>query len=134
MSWAVAGGPGPREAAAWHALSGPGCCRSAWCRSRCGYMRRPSRTSFHQFEKGTADRLRYQRVSERTGHEVEYSDVVKGAGIGGGDYVLLSQDELDEIAPGRSRLLDIHQFADAGGAGPPPLPQARLPRPCGPRR
>jgi DNA end-binding protein Ku len=49
---------------------------------------------------------------------VEYSDVVKGAGIGGGDYVLLSQDELDEIAPGRSRLLDIHQFADAGGIDP----------------
>ncbi len=79
---------------------------------------KPHQPAFHQFEKGTADRLRYQRVSERTGHEVEYSDVVKGAGIGGGDYVLLSQDELDEIAPGRSRLLDIHQFADAGGIDP----------------
>jgi non-homologous end joining protein Ku len=34
---------------------------------------------FHQFEKGTADRIRYQRVNERTTDEVEYSDVVKGA-------------------------------------------------------
>ncbi len=69
--------------------------------------------SFHQFEKGTTDRVRYQRVNERTGHEVEYSDVIKGAGTGGGNYVLLSRDELDEIAPGRSRSLDIHQFVDA---------------------
>jgi hypothetical protein len=48
---------------------------------------------FHQFEKGTADRIRYQRVNERTGDEVEYSDIVKGADIGGGNYVLLDQDD-----------------------------------------
>ncbi len=57
--------------------------------------------AFHQFEKGITDRIRYQRVNERTGHEVEYSDAVKGADIGG-NYVLLSQDELDSVAPGRS--------------------------------
>lgn len=67
---------------------------------------------FHQFEKGTADRIRYQRVNERTADEVEYSDIVKGADIGGGNYVLLDQDELDSIAPGRSRLIDIHTFVD----------------------
>src|SRR5260221_14023787 len=72
----------------------------------------PPQPSFHQFEKGTADRVRYERVNERTGHEVEYSDIVKGAGTGGGKYVLLSRDELDEIAPGRSRSLDIHRFVD----------------------
>ena len=31
---------------------------------------------FHQFEEGTADRIRYQRVNERTGDEVDYSDIV----------------------------------------------------------
>lgn len=67
---------------------------------------------FHQFEKGTADRIRYQRVNERTADEVEYSDIVKGADIGGGNYVLLDQDELDSIAPGRSRLIDIRTFVD----------------------
>ena len=74
--------------------------------------------AFHQFEKGTTDRIRYQRINERTGHEAEYSDVVKGAAIGGGNYVLLSQDELDAVAPGRSRSLDIHQFVDAGEIDP----------------
>jgi DNA end-binding protein Ku len=72
---------------------------------------------FHQFEEGTADRIRYQRVNERTGDEVEYSDIVKGADIGG-DYVLLDQDELDSVAPGRSRLMDIRTFVDAGDIDP----------------
>jgi DNA end-binding protein Ku len=72
---------------------------------------------FHQFEEGTADRIRYQRVNERTGDEVEYSDIVKGADAGG-DYVLLDQDELDSVAPGRSRLMDIHTFVDTGDIDP----------------
>lgn len=70
------------------------------------------RPAFHQFEEGTADRIRYQRVNERTGDEVGYADVVKGADIGGGNYVMLDQDELDSVAPGRSRSLDIHTFVD----------------------
>ena len=74
--------------------------------------------TFHQFEKGTADRIRYQRVNERTGAEVGYSDIVKGADIGGGSYVMLSQDELDSVAPGRSRLLDIHTFVDTDDIDP----------------
>src|SRR5262249_5929361 len=68
--------------------------------------------SFHQFEKGTKDRIRYQRVNVRTGKEVDYGNIVRGAEIGGGDHVLLDQDDLDEIAPGRSRSLDIATFVD----------------------
>jgi DNA end-binding protein Ku len=70
----------------------------------------PHRPAFHQFEEGTADRIRYERVNERTGEEVGYADIVKGADIGGGNYVMLDQDEPDSVAPGRSRSLDIHSF------------------------
>jgi DNA end-binding protein Ku len=66
--------------------------------------------SFHQFEKGTSDRIRNHRVNERTGDEVDYEDIVKGADVGGGRYVMLDPDELDAVAPGRSRSLDIHRF------------------------
>jgi hypothetical protein len=55
---------------------------------------------FHQFEKGTADRIRYQRVNERTTDEVGYSDIVKGAETGGGHYVMLDQDEPGRHGPG----------------------------------
>jgi DNA end-binding protein Ku len=67
---------------------------------------------FHQFERGTADRIRNHRVNERTGEEVEYSDIVKGKEVGGGDYVIVERDELADIAPGRSRTIDITTFVD----------------------
>ena len=67
---------------------------------------------FHQFERGTADRIRYKRINERTGKEVEYSDVVKGVGVGGGEHVIVEPDELADIAPGRSHSLEISTFVD----------------------
>jgi DNA end-binding protein Ku len=74
--------------------------------------------SFHQFEKGTNDRIRYQRVNERTGKEVDYGDIVKGAEVSRGKYVMIEQDELDSVAPGRSRALDIQRFVDVDEIDP----------------
>jgi DNA end-binding protein Ku len=74
--------------------------------------------TFHQFQKGTADRIHYQRVNERTGEEVEYSNIVKGADVGGGNYVMLDQDELDSVAPGRSRSLEIRTFVELDDIDP----------------
>lgn len=68
--------------------------------------------SFRQFQRGTSDRIRYKRVNERTGEEVPFSDIVKGADVGGGDYVIIEPDELDAIAPGRSRTIDIDAFVN----------------------
>jgi DNA end-binding protein Ku len=68
--------------------------------------------SFRQFQRGTSDRIRYKRVNERTGEEVPFADIVKGAEVGGGDYVIIEPDELDAIAPGRSRTIDISAFVD----------------------
>jgi DNA end-binding protein Ku len=73
---------------------------------------REHEVSFHQFQKGTSDRIRYQRVNERTGKEVDFGDIVKGAEVGKGDYVMLDPDELDSVAPGRSKSLEIHRFVD----------------------
>jgi len=79
---------------------------------------REHEVSFHQFERGTTDRIRYLRVNERTGKEVDYGDIVKGADVGEGEYVLVDRKELDEIAPGRSKSLDIHQFVDLDDIDP----------------
>ena len=68
--------------------------------------------SFRQFERGTSDRIRYKRINERTGKEVAFSDIVKGAEVGGGEYVIIEPEELDQIAPGRSRTIDINTFVD----------------------
>jgi DNA end-binding protein Ku len=73
---------------------------------------------FHEFQRGTTDRIRYQRVNERTGDEVEYPDIVRGVSVGDGNYVLLDRDELDSAAPGRSRLLEIRTFVDRDDIDP----------------
>jgi DNA end-binding protein Ku len=67
---------------------------------------------FHQFQRGTSDRVRNKRVNERTGREVEFDDIVKGADVGDGEHVVVEPDELDAVAPGRSRSLDISDFVD----------------------
>jgi DNA end-binding protein Ku len=67
---------------------------------------------FHQFQRGTSDRIRYKRVNERTGREVDFDKIVKGHDVGGGEYVIVEPDELDDIAPGRSRSLEISRFVD----------------------
>src|SRR3954469_3897606 len=73
---------------------------------------------FHQFEKGTSSRIRYERVNEDTGDEVEYEDVVKGAEVSDGEYVILTQEELESVEPGRSRTIDISDFVDAAEIDP----------------
>jgi DNA end-binding protein Ku len=67
---------------------------------------------FHQFQKGTSDRIRYKRVNERTGREVPYEKIVKGHDLGDGEYVIVEPEELDDIAPGKSRSLEISTFVD----------------------
>ncbi len=66
---------------------------------------------FHQYERGTTDRVRYRRVNERTGKEVGYNDIIKGREVGG-TLVTVEPKELEEIAPGRSRTIDITTFVD----------------------
>ena len=67
---------------------------------------------FNQLERDTNDRIRYKRVNERTGKEVEYSDIVKGYEVGDGEYVIVEPDELTDIAPGRSKSIEIDSFVD----------------------
>jgi DNA end-binding protein Ku len=73
---------------------------------------------FNQFEKGTSDRIRYKKVNERTGQEVESGDVVKGFDLGGGEYVMLTDDELAAAEPERSRQIEITDFVDLDDIDP----------------
>lgn len=73
---------------------------------------------FSQFEKDTPDRIRYKRVNERTGDEVDYSDIVKGYDIGGGDYVIVTPDELEQVEPGKSRTIEITDFVEQQAIDP----------------
>lgn len=67
---------------------------------------------FHQYQRGTTDRIRYQRINERTGEEVAFRDIVRGHDEGDGQTIIIEPSELDEIAPGRSRSIEVTAFVD----------------------
>jgi DNA end-binding protein Ku len=65
---------------------------------------------FNQFEEGTSDRIRYKKINERTGEEVSQDRIVKGYDLGGGEYVILTEEELESAEPKKSRQIEISDF------------------------
>jgi DNA end-binding protein Ku len=73
---------------------------------------------FNQFEEGTSDRIRYKKVNERTGKEVPQDHIVRGFDLGGGEYVILSDEELESAEPKKSRQIEISDFVEQGDIDP----------------
>ena len=73
---------------------------------------------FNQFERGTSDRIRYKKVNERTGKEVQQSDIVKGYDLGGGEYVIITEEELAAAESEKSRSIEITDFVDLDAIDP----------------
>jgi DNA end-binding protein Ku len=74
--------------------------------------------SFHQFQEGTNTRVRNKRVSEKTGKEVPYEDIVKGYEVTKGKYVMVEPEELAEFAPRATRTIDIEDFVSLADIDP----------------
>ncbi|MBA3744919.1 Ku protein [Sporichthya sp.] len=73
---------------------------------------------FNQFQEGTDARVRNQRVNEKTGKEVEYSEIVKGYDLGDGRHVIVTPEELEEVEPGRNSTIEITDFVEAADIDP----------------
>jgi len=67
---------------------------------------------FNQLHKGTSNRIRYKKVDEASGEEVDASEIVNGYDIGGGEYVIVTREELKDVAPGKSEAIEITDFVD----------------------
>lgn len=77
---------------------------------------RPAETradiSFHLVDSRDSARIRYERVNEDTGEEVPWDKIVKGFEYDKGNYVLLSDEEMEQASVEMSRTIDIEQFVD----------------------
>jgi DNA end-binding protein Ku len=73
---------------------------------------------FHQFKEGTRQRIRNKRVSEKTGREVDYDDIVKGYEVEKGRFVVVTPEELEGVAPEKTRTIDIEAFVDLADIDP----------------
>lgn len=73
---------------------------------------------FHQLEAGTGARVRMRRVSEATGEEVPYDQIVKGYELDAGRYVVIEPEELETLKPKASRMIEIEDFVDLADIDP----------------
>jgi len=64
---------------------------------------------FSQFDKN-GNHIRYKRVSEKTGKEVDYGDIVKGYEAKKGQWVMVDPDELAGYKPEATKTVDISDF------------------------
>ena len=74
--------------------------------------------SFNQLEEGTGARIRYKKVSDRTGEEVTPDRIQKGYEISKGRYVVVEAEELASLAPKASHTIDIEEFVDLAEIDP----------------
>jgi DNA end-binding protein Ku len=79
---------------------------------------RPRTLRFRQLHAETKQPVKQKRVDAQTGEEVAYDDIVKGYQVPDGGYVVVDPDELDELAPEASRLVDIRDFVELADIDP----------------
>jgi DNA end-binding protein Ku len=67
---------------------------------------------FHQLNSDTGHRIAQKRVDSVTDEEVPYEKIVKGFELTKESYVVVTPEELDSIAPEKTRAIDIEDFVD----------------------
>jgi DNA end-binding protein Ku len=69
---------------------------------------------FKQLRESDHSAIRYKRVAESDGEEVDFPDIVRGYEVETGKYVVFTDDELEAASPDSgAKLVDVVQFVDA---------------------
>jgi Ku protein len=79
-------------------------------RSFCTRTSEREKIRFHQINKETGNRIRYQKVDAESGDEVDQDDIIKGYEAGKGSYIELEPEELEAAAINSTRMIDIESF------------------------
>jgi DNA end-binding protein Ku len=73
---------------------------------------------FHQVHRTDGGRIKYKRTCSVDGEEVDYNDIAKGYDLGGGEMVILTDDDFAELPLTSSRAIDVLQFVPAEQVDP----------------
>lgn len=73
---------------------------------------------FHQVHRDDGGRIRYKRTCQVCGEEVSYDDIAKGYDIGGGELVILTDDDFADLPLSTSRAIDVLEFVPAEQVDP----------------
>jgi DNA end-binding protein Ku len=69
--------------------------------------------SLRQVHAADGGRIRYKRFCELDGEEVPYSDIAKGYDLGGGEMVVLTDEDMDSLPLPSTKAVDVLQFVPA---------------------
>ena len=73
---------------------------------------------FHQVHRTDGGRIKYKRVCSIDGEEVTYDDIAKGYDLGGGEMVILTDDDFAELPLTTSHAIDVLEFVPAEQVDP----------------
>jgi len=73
---------------------------------------------FHQVHRTDGGRIRYKRVCSLDGEEVSYDDIAKGYDLGGGEMVVLTDEDFADLPLSTSRAIDVLEFVPAEQVDP----------------
>jgi DNA end-binding protein Ku len=73
---------------------------------------------FHQVHREDGGRIRYKRTCSVCGEEVSYDDIAKGYDLGGGELVILTDEDFAELPLTTSRAIDVLEFVPAEQVDP----------------
>jgi DNA end-binding protein Ku len=72
-----------------------------------------SELDLDMLDKKDHSRIRFKRVNEETGREVEWANIVKGYNYNG-KYIVLTDEDFGKASPEKSKIIEISEFVDAG--------------------
>ncbi|MET7749075.1 Ku protein [Micromonospora sp. NPDC005367] len=73
---------------------------------------------FHQVHREDGGRIKYKRTCSIDGEEVTYDDIAKGYDIGGGEMVILTDEDFADLPLSTSRAIDVLEFVPADQVDP----------------
>jgi DNA end-binding protein Ku len=73
---------------------------------------------FHQVHRTDGGRIKYKRVCSIDGEEVSYDDIAKGYDLGGGELVILTDEDFAELPLTTSHAIEVLEFVPAEQVDP----------------
>jgi DNA end-binding protein Ku len=70
-----------------------------------------SELNLDMLDKKDHARIRYKRVNEATGREVDWNNIVKGYDVNG-KYVVVTDEDFAKASPEKSKIIEITEFVD----------------------
>jgi DNA end-binding protein Ku len=73
---------------------------------------------FHQLDKKSGSRIRYRKVAEDSGREVDSDDIVLGFELRKGKYVTFDDAEMEALRPASTRSIEVTEFVELAEIDP----------------